>query len=54
MSETDKYVLEAILEHLNVCEKRFAEINTPESFIESERGTICWMQLRHARLIFPS
>jgi uncharacterized protein with HEPN domain len=38
MSETEKYTLEIILEHLNVCEKRFSEIKTPQDFVNTEYG----------------
>jgi len=38
MSNTQQYIFEVILEHINVCEKRFSEIKTPEDFINSEYG----------------
>jgi uncharacterized protein with HEPN domain len=38
MSETEKYTFEIILEHLEVCEKRFSEINTPKDFVSTEYG----------------
>lgn len=38
MSETEKYIYEIILEHLEVCEKRFSKINSPKDFVSSEYG----------------
>lgn len=38
MPEAEKYTFEIILEHLNVCEKRFSEIKVPEDFVSSEYG----------------
>jgi uncharacterized protein with HEPN domain len=38
MSETEKYTFEIILEHLEVCEKRFSEIKFPKDFVSSEYG----------------
>ena len=38
MSEIEKYTFEIILDHLNVCEKRFSEIQTAGDFVESEYG----------------
>ncbi len=40
MSEIEKYILEIILEHLNVCEKRFLEIKTPNDFVSTEYGGV--------------
>jgi len=40
MSETEKYTFEIILDHLNVCEKRFSEIQTAKDFVSSEYGNI--------------
>lgn len=40
MSEIEKFTLEIVLEHLNVCEKRFSEIKTPTDFVNSEKGGI--------------
>ncbi|MBG6111988.1 uncharacterized protein with HEPN domain [Flavobacterium sp. CG_23.5] len=33
-----KYSLETILEHINICNKRFSEINTPFDFVSTEYG----------------
>ena len=38
MSETEKYVLEIVLEHIEICEKRFSEIKSPKDFVDSEYG----------------
>jgi uncharacterized protein with HEPN domain len=38
MSDTYKYSLEIILEHLTVCEKRFSEINSDKDFITTDYG----------------
>jgi len=38
MSDTEKYTLEIVLEHLTVCEKRFSEIKEPRDFVDSEYG----------------
>lgn len=38
MSETIKYTLEIILDHINVCEKRFSEIKESSDFINTEYG----------------
>lgn len=40
MSENEKYTLDIILDHLNVCEKRFSEIKTPNDFVQTEYGNI--------------
>ena len=40
MSEAEKYTFEIILDHLNVCEKRFSEIHTATDFIDNEYGNI--------------
>ena len=40
MSETYKYSLEIILDHILVCEKRFEEIQQPNDFIATEQGNI--------------
>lgn len=40
MSEDEQFILEIISEHLNVCEKRFSEIKTPEDFVNSEYGNV--------------
>ncbi len=40
MSETEKYTFEIILDHINVCEKRFSKIQTALDFINSEYGNI--------------
>lgn len=34
------YSLETIIEHIEICEKRFVLIKTPSNFIDSENGTI--------------
>ena len=33
-----KYSLETILDHINICNKRFSEINTPTDFISTDYG----------------
>jgi uncharacterized protein with HEPN domain len=33
-----KYSLETILEHINICNKRFSEINIPTDFVSTEYG----------------
>ena len=33
-----KYSLETILDHINICNKRFSEIQTPTDFISSDYG----------------
>jgi uncharacterized protein with HEPN domain len=38
MSETHKYILEIIHEHMLVCEKRFSEIKTANEFNDTEYG----------------
>ena len=38
MSDTEKYTLEIILEHLAVCEKRFLEIKEPQDFVTTDYG----------------
>lgn len=38
MSDQEKYIFEIILDHLNVCEKRFSEIQTANNFVDSEYG----------------
>lgn len=38
MSETEKYIFEIILDHINVSEKRFSEIQTAKDFVENEYG----------------
>jgi uncharacterized protein with HEPN domain len=38
MSDTEKYTLEIILEHLTVCEKRFSEIKEPQDFVNTDYG----------------
>src|SRR5580658_6058266 len=38
MSDTEKYTLEIILEHLTVCQKRFLEIKEPQDFINTDYG----------------
>lgn len=40
MSEKERYVFEIILEHVNVCEKRFSAIKTPKDFIDNDYGTM--------------
>jgi len=40
MFENEKYTYEIILEHLNVCEKRFLEIKMPNDFVNTEYGSI--------------
>lgn len=35
-----KYSLETILEHINICNKRFSEIKAPSDFITTEYGKI--------------
>jgi uncharacterized protein with HEPN domain len=40
LDNTLLYTLETILEHIEICEKRFAIIKTPSNFIDSENGTI--------------
>jgi uncharacterized protein with HEPN domain len=40
MSDTYTYSLEIILEHIQVCEKRFSEIHTDKDFITTEYGNI--------------
>ena len=38
MSDTYKYSLEIIFEHILVCEKRFSEIHTEKDFIDTDYG----------------
>jgi uncharacterized protein with HEPN domain len=33
-----KYTLETILDHINICNRRFSEINTPTDFISNDYG----------------
>ena len=40
MSETEKYTFEIILEHINVCEKRFSEIKTATDFVTTDYGNV--------------
>lgn len=40
MSETEKFTFEIILDHINVCEKRFSEIQTAKDFVDSDYGNI--------------
>jgi uncharacterized protein with HEPN domain len=40
MSETEKYTFEIILDHLEVCQKRFSEINSATDFVASEYGNV--------------
>lgn len=39
MSEQEKYIFEIILDHINVCEKRFSEIPTAKDFVNTEYGS---------------
>lgn len=40
LDDTLKYTLETILEHIEVCEKRFYKINSPEDFIATDQGNL--------------
>jgi uncharacterized protein with HEPN domain len=40
MSEALRHSLELILEHILVCEKRFAGIDMPADFVKSEQGEV--------------
>lgn len=40
MSDTERYIFEIILDHIEQCEKRFSEIETPADFASSEYGGI--------------
>jgi len=33
-----EYTLETILDHINICNRRFSEINTPTDFISNDYG----------------
>ena len=34
------YKLESILDHIEICEKRYATIKTPEDFVKTEEGLL--------------
>ena len=40
MSEIEKEILEIILEHISVCEERFASIEQPSDFVNSSEGNL--------------
>jgi len=40
-----KYSLETILDHINICNKRFSEIHNPSDFISTDYGKTLLMLL---------